>query len=156
MCHRLTILPDLLHLLFDILLFFFSEVAQLSFYGLHHGEISPHVLLEEWVPVIQEAHADALLLRLHTCRVVQLEVLSGLLYNVFLSLRLDLPHLKLRLLDLVNGGPSIFCGVLQTLFEVSRPILVGFNEHLFDCFLELLESKTLAAGGNTLKDVSHS
>jgi hypothetical protein len=73
--------------------------------------------------LIQEAHAYALLLRLNTCRVVQLEVLSGLLYDVFLGLCLDLPHLNLRFLDLVFG-PTMLGGVIQTLFEVSRPILV--------------------------------
>ena len=137
-CHWLTILPDLLHFLFDILLFFLSEVPQLSFHGLHHGEIRLHVILEEWVSLIQETHADTLLLRFHTCWVVQLEMLCGLLYDVFFCLCLDLPHLKLRLLDLVIG-PSILGGVLQSLFEISRPILVWLNEHLFDCFLELLE-----------------
>jgi hypothetical protein len=105
--------------------------------------------------LIQEAHADALLLRFHTCRVVQLEMLCSLLYDVLLGLCLDLPHLKLRLLDLVIG-PSILGGVLQALFEISRPILVCLNEHLFDCFLELLEGKTLAARGDTLEDVGHS
>ena len=75
------------------------------------------------MPFVQEAHAYALLLRFDTCRVIQLEVLSGLLYDVFLGLCLDLPHLKLRLLDLVFG-PTMLGGVLQTLFEISRPILV--------------------------------
>jgi hypothetical protein len=52
-------------------------------------------------------------------------------------------------------GPTMLSGILHTHFEVSRPILVLLYEHLFDCFLELLEGKTLTAGGHTLEDVRH-
>jgi hypothetical protein len=65
-------------------------------------------------------------------------MLSRFFNEVFLTLSLDFSNLRFGFLNLVEGK-SIFCWVLDTLFEVSCTILVEFHEEFMDSIPELFE-----------------